>query len=119
MRRKRILLVLVLAILSGAIAGFAALRLLQERPVSLIASEAPRISVPFVVATRDLEVGTILEARTPAGDFLLPCSKCPVVLVSAGVGVTPMASLLHDLGGSLLVRCQLLDQHKALSLVLP
>ena len=66
--------------------------------------ERYRISVkrePKGLASRHLhdsvEVGTILEARTPAGDFLLPCSKCPVVLVSAGVGVTPMASLLHDL----------------------
>lgn len=57
MRRKRIVLVLVLAVLSGAIAGFAALRLLQERPVTLMASEAPRISVPFVVAINDMEVG--------------------------------------------------------------
>ena len=60
MRRKRIVLVLVLAVLSGAIAGFAALRLLQERPVSLMASEAPRISVPFVVALQDLEVGHMI-----------------------------------------------------------
>jgi pilus assembly protein CpaB len=60
MRRKRIVLVLVLAVLSGAIAGFAALRLLQERPVSLMASEAPRISVPFVVAVQDLEVGHMI-----------------------------------------------------------
>ncbi len=66
--------------------------------------ERYRISVkrePRGLASRHLhdsvEVGTILEARTPAGDFLLPCSKCPVVLVSAGVGVTPVASMLHDL----------------------
>lgn len=63
-----------------------------------------RISVkrePLGLASRHLHdqvgVGTILDARKPAGDFLLPCSKCPVVLVSAGVGVTPLASMLHDL----------------------
>ncbi|MDX1576498.1 MAG: pyridoxamine 5'-phosphate oxidase family protein, partial [Kiloniellales bacterium] len=63
-----------------------------------------RISVkrePLGLASRHLhdhvEVGTILEARAPAGDFLLPCNRCPVVLVSAGVGVTPLASILHDL----------------------
>ncbi len=44
-----------------------------------------------------LEVGAIIEARKPAGDFLLPRSNCPVVLVSAGVGVTPMASMLHHI----------------------
>jgi uncharacterized protein len=63
-----------------------------------------RISVkrePKGVASRYLhdrvEPGAILKARKPAGDFLLPCSKCPVVLVSAGVGVTPMVSMLHAL----------------------
>jgi ferredoxin-NADP reductase/predicted pyridoxine 5'-phosphate oxidase superfamily flavin-nucleotide-binding protein len=63
-----------------------------------------RISVkrePKGVASRYLhdrvEPGAILKALKPAGDFLLPCSKCPVVLVSAGVGVTPMVSMLHAL----------------------
>jgi ferredoxin-NADP reductase/predicted pyridoxine 5'-phosphate oxidase superfamily flavin-nucleotide-binding protein len=66
--------------------------------------ERYRISVkrePLGLASRHLhdhvEVGTILDARVPAGDFLLPCNRCPVVLVSAGVGVTPLASILHDL----------------------
>lgn len=44
-----------------------------------------------------LEPGAILDARKPAGDFLLSCSECPVVLIGAGVGVTPMVSLLHGL----------------------
>lgn len=43
------------------------------------------------------ELGAILDARKPAGDFLLPCGTCPVVLVSAGVGLTPMVSMLHAL----------------------
>ncbi len=66
--------------------------------------ERYRISVkrePWGVASRHLhdsvEVGAILEVRKPAGDFVLPCSHCPIVLVSAGVGVTPMASMLHHL----------------------
>jgi len=63
-----------------------------------------RISVkrePYGVASRHLhdqvEPGAILDARKPAGDFVLPCSGCPVVLVSAGVGTTPMVSMLHAL----------------------
>ena len=44
-----------------------------------------------------VEVGAILEARKPAGDFVLPCGQCPIVLVGAGVGVTPLASMLHAL----------------------
>lgn len=63
-----------------------------------------RISVkrqPHGVVSRHLhdrvEPGAILQARAPAGHFLLTCSRCPVALVSAGVGVTPMVSLLHAL----------------------
>ncbi|MCB4454612.1 FAD-binding oxidoreductase [Leisingera sp. McT4-56] len=41
------------------------------------------------------EPGTIIESRRPAGIFTLRCSTCPVVLIGAGVGITPMISLLH------------------------
>ena len=45
-----------------------------------------------------LEVGAIVDARPPAGDFVLDAaSNRPVVLVSAGVGLTPMVSMLHEL----------------------
>ncbi len=45
----------------------------------------------------NVEIGAIVDARTPSGDFVLPCGRCPIVLVSAGVGVTPMVSMLHTL----------------------
>ncbi len=44
-----------------------------------------------------VEPGAIHDTRRPAGDFLMTCSKCPVALVSAGIGVTPMVSMLHAL----------------------
>jgi len=44
-----------------------------------------------------VETGEIIEARKPAGDFVLPCTGCPVVLISAGIGVTPMVSMLYNL----------------------
>lgn len=44
-----------------------------------------------------VEVGTCLHARAPAGDFVLGDSQRPVVLLSAGVGVTPMISMLQAL----------------------
>jgi len=63
-----------------------------------------RISVkrePRGLASRHLhdhvEPGAILDTRRPAGDFMMSCNKCPVVLVSAGIGVTPMVSMLHAL----------------------
>ena len=68
------------------------------------AGERYRISVkrePHGVASRHLhdrlEPGAIIEACKPAGEFLLPCSECPVVLVSAGVGLTPMVGMLHEI----------------------
>lgn len=63
-----------------------------------------RISVkrePLGVASRQLhdrvKIGAFVNGRKPAGDFLLPCGQCPIVLVSAGVGLTPMVSMLHAL----------------------
>ncbi len=68
-------------------------------------TERYRISVkrePKGIASRHLhdrvEVGAIIDARHPAGeDLMLPCAQCPVALISAGVGITPMMSLLHEL----------------------
>ncbi len=39
--------------------------------------------------------GAIIQASNPSGDFIMPCSQCPLVLVSAGVGITPMLSMLY------------------------
>ena len=46
-----------------------------------------------------LETGAIIESRKPAGDFMMTCSLCPLVLISGGVGVTPMMSILHAVAG--------------------
>ena len=42
-----------------------------------------------------LEVGSIVESRKPAGEFQMTCADCPLVLVSAGIGITPLLSILH------------------------
>lgn len=42
-----------------------------------------------------LAEGDVIEARGPAGGFALSDSERPVVLLSAGVGVTPMLSMLR------------------------
>lgn len=44
----------------------------------------------------DLDLGSTLEASPPSGDFTLPPGDTPLVLVSAGVGLTPMVSMLHS-----------------------
>lgn len=43
----------------------------------------------------ELRAGSLIEARPPSGDFVIPCSNCPLVLISAGVGLTPMVAALH------------------------
>jgi ferredoxin-NADP reductase/predicted pyridoxine 5'-phosphate oxidase superfamily flavin-nucleotide-binding protein len=48
----------------------------------------------------DVETGAIISSRRPAGDFMMTCNVCPLVLVSAGVGVTPMISILHAVADS-------------------
>lgn len=40
-------------------------------------------------------VGDRIAAHAPTGDFVLPPGRGPLVLVSAGVGITPMLSMLH------------------------
>jgi ferredoxin-NADP reductase/MOSC domain-containing protein YiiM/ferredoxin len=44
-----------------------------------------------------LHVGDVLQAGAPRGTFVLRRSSLPAVLISAGVGVTPVLSMLHAL----------------------
>lgn len=46
----------------------------------------------------EAEIGTILAISPPAGEFVLdPATKTPVVLLSGGVGLTPMVAMLEAL----------------------
>lgn len=42
-----------------------------------------------------LEVGATIDAGLPAGTFALPPTDEPLVLASAGIGITPLLSMLH------------------------
>jgi len=44
-----------------------------------------------------VRVGSTLEVRAPAGDFYVRAGDRPVVLLSGGVGLTPMISMLNHL----------------------
>lgn len=44
-----------------------------------------------------VEPGMTLRAGRPAGELVIGCSRCPVVLVAAGIGATPLVSMLHSL----------------------
>ena len=46
---------------------------------------------------QDLRPGAVLNVAAPRGDFVLDDGTGPVLLISAGIGVTPVLSLLHQL----------------------
>ena len=47
--------------------------------------------------SEQLRVGDVLDVSEPRGAFTLKHSDLPVVLLSAGVGVTPVMAMLHSL----------------------
>ena len=49
---------------------------------------------------RDLRPGAVLEVAAPRGDFVLDDGAGPVLLISAGIGVTPVLAMLHQLAES-------------------
>ncbi|MFJ8632452.1 MOSC domain-containing protein [Streptomyces sp. NPDC093568] len=53
--------------------------------------------------TTELRPGAVLEVAAPRGDFVLTESAGPVLLVSAGIGLTPVLSMLHELAARPLV----------------
>jgi ferredoxin-NADP reductase/MOSC domain-containing protein YiiM/ferredoxin len=44
-----------------------------------------------------VKVGELLDVAAPRGSFVLRDGDCPVVLISAGVGATPVLAMLHAL----------------------
>ena len=46
---------------------------------------------------RDLKPGAILDVAAPRGDFVLDEGTGPVLLIAAGIGVTPVLAMLHQL----------------------
>ncbi len=47
-----------------------------------------------------VEPGLVIEAAAPRGDFYLIDNDKPVVLISAGIGATPVLAMLHALSAS-------------------
>ncbi len=48
---------------------------------------------------RDLRPGAVLDVAAPRGEFVLDDGSGPILLISAGIGVTPVLSMLHQLAG--------------------
>jgi ferredoxin-NADP reductase/MOSC domain-containing protein YiiM len=49
---------------------------------------------------QNLRPGTLLEVAAPRGEFTLGDGAGPVLLISAGIGVTPVLSMLHQLAAA-------------------
>ncbi len=47
--------------------------------------------------TSNVRPGAVLDVAAPRGDFVLDHGTDPVLLISAGIGVTPVLSMLHEL----------------------
>ena len=74
---------------------------------SLPGVDAYRISVKCephgVVSTylhAQLRTGSILDVAAPRGEFVLTSETNPVLLISAGIGVTPVLAMLHQLAAA-------------------
>jgi MOSC domain-containing protein YiiM/ferredoxin-NADP reductase len=59
-----------------------------------------------------VHAGAVLEASSPRGSFVLEAGERPVVLVSAGIGATPVLAMLHALAAERATR-QVLWLHGA------
>jgi ferredoxin-NADP reductase/MOSC domain-containing protein YiiM len=46
---------------------------------------------------RRVAVGDVLEVAAPRGTFLLDQTRAPILLISAGIGATPVLAMLHAL----------------------
>jgi len=49
---------------------------------------------------QNLKIGDYLDVSAPRGDFVLAEGGGPVVLISAGIGITPVLAMLHELAES-------------------
>jgi ferredoxin-NADP reductase/MOSC domain-containing protein YiiM len=47
-----------------------------------------------------IQPGSVIEAAAPRGDFYLIGEDTPVVLLSAGIGITPVLAMLHALAAA-------------------
>jgi ferredoxin-NADP reductase len=59
-----------------------------------------------------VQIGDALDVSSPRGSFILQSGERPVVLLSAGIGATPVLAMLHELGEARSTR-QILWLHAA------
>lgn len=65
--------------------------------ISVKREELPQPGVVSNYLHEHIQVGDVLEVMPPGGDFYLKSLTSPTVLISAGVGQTPMMAMLESL----------------------
>ena len=72
-----------------------------------VSTERYRISVKIepngaagTYLREQVRLGDVLDVSSPRGNFILQSSERPVVLLSAGIGVTPVLAMLHALAAA-------------------
>lgn len=69
----------------------------QSKLIGLTTKFPPKSST-YKNALKDITPGTQLHISEPIGDFVLPkLQSIPVILVAAGIGITPMKSMVADM----------------------
>lgn len=63
MNKKKIVLLLILTLVSGSVAGYSVLQYLEDRPTPVFAAQSRVSSQSVVVAARDLDVGTTVGSE--------------------------------------------------------
>lgn len=66
----------------------------QEDSFAITVKEGPGIGAWFC---KEAQVGMVLRARGPMGSFCYDGTSKAIVLIGAGVGVTPLMSIMRDL----------------------
>ena len=69
------------------------------QPYRISVKQEPHGTASSFLAHR-LRPGAIVDAAAPRGDFVLGTGTGPVLLISAGIGVTPVLSMLHELAAA-------------------
>lgn len=95
MKSRRMLLILVLAVCSGLAAGYSALLYLRDRPTPIV--QAPsRETSDVVVASRDLELGTVL------GPEDVRVVAWPAAVTPTGFATAPEEVVGHTLNANVI-----------------
>ncbi len=65
-------------------------------PYRISVKREPQGVVSAYIQSR-LQPGALLDVAAPRGEFVLADASTPVLLISAGIGVTPVLAMLHQL----------------------